>query len=361
MPDEINMPRPMLMVEKHEVVRPRFLAIDAHNHLGGSFGCDWAKRTPDELRDVLDDNGIGAIVNLDGGFRDDFYNELDKWSPLRERVLVFAGVAWHRLATSTSLGERAAAEFEQAVKAGARGLKIWKDFGLQVRDASGQLLVVDTPELDPLWAKAGELRVPVLIHVGDPRAFFEPLDQSNERLDELRRAPEWSFHRAEFPRLEILMHGLQNVIARHPATTFIGAHVGCYAENLTYVGNMLDRFPNYYVDIGARIAELGRQPNTARRFFLRYADRILFGTDVPPNARYYRIYYRFLETTDDHFPYWAPGDQPWQGRWFIHGLGLPESVLQRVYYRNAQKVLKLALDSGLDTRREIWTAERRPI
>jgi predicted TIM-barrel fold metal-dependent hydrolase len=341
MSEEMNIPRPMLMVEKHEVVRPRFLAIDSHNHLGRSFGCDWANRSADELKDVLNECGIGAVVNLDGGFSDDFNHELEKWSPLGERVLVFAGVGWHRLAASPNLGERAATEFEQAVKAGARGLKIWKDFGLQIREASGRLLPVDTPRLDPLWAKAGDLGVPVLIHVGDPRAFFEPLDESNERLDELQRAPEWSFHRPEFPRLEALMGGLQNVIARHPATTFIGAHVGCYAENLSYVGSMLEQFPNYYVDIGARIAELGRQPNTARRFFLRYADRILFGTDVPPNPQYYRIYYRFLETNDDHFPYWPSGDQPWQGRWFIHGLGLPEPVLQRVYYRNAQQILKL--------------------
>ena len=175
----------------------------------------------------------------------------------------------------------------------------------------------------------------------DPVAFFEPLDESNERFDELRRAPEWSFSAAEFPRLEVLMRGLENLIARHPATTFIGAHVGCYAENLAYVGGMLDRLPNYYVDIGARIAELGRQPNTARRFFLRYADRILFGTDAPPDLRSYRIYYRFLETRDDHFPYWRHGDQPWQGRWFIHGLGLPDAVLERIYYSNSQRVLNV--------------------
>jgi predicted TIM-barrel fold metal-dependent hydrolase len=193
--------------------------------------------------------------------------------------------------------------------------------------------------LDPLWAKAGELHVPVLIHVGDPVAFFEPLDDSNERLDELRRAPEWSFYGPEFPTFDVLMRGLENLIARHPSTTFIGAHVGCYAENLAYVAGMLDRLPNYYVDIGARIAELGRQPNTARRFFLRYADRILFGTDAPPDPKCYSIYYRFLETTDDHFPYWRSGDQPWQGRWFIHALGLPDSVLQRVYSRNAQRLL----------------------
>jgi predicted TIM-barrel fold metal-dependent hydrolase len=341
MSDEIRLPKPMLVVESHEILRPRFRAIDAHNHLGRSFGGEWAKRSTQELKDVLDESGIEAVVNLDGGFADDFYRELDKWSALSDRVLVFTGVGWTRLAPSNNLGELAAAELEQSVKAGARGLKVWKDFGLQVRNASGKLLTVDTPRLDPLWAKAGELRIPVLIHVGDPVAFFEPLDESNERLDELRRAPQWNFCGPEFPTFDVLMRGLENVIARHPSTTFIGAHVGCYAENLAYVAGMLDRLPNYYVDIGARIAELGRQPNTARRFFLRYADRILFGTDAPPDPKCYSIYYRFLETTDDHFPYWRSGDQPWQGRWFIHAVGLPDSVLQRIYYRNAQRVLNL--------------------
>jgi predicted TIM-barrel fold metal-dependent hydrolase len=354
MAGEIPLPNPMLTVERHEVFRPRFRAIDAHNHLGPSFGCDWARKSASELSDVLDEIGIETVVNLDGGFADDFYRELEKWSVLGNRVLVFAGVAWHRLSGLDDLGERAAAEFERAVKAGARGLKIWKDFGLQVKDGSGRLLPVDTPRLDVLWAKCAELGVPVLIHVGDPVAFFEPLDEFNERFDELRRAPEWSFSGTEFPRFEVLLSGLENLIARHPATTFIGAHVGCYAENLAYVGGMLERLPNYYVDIGARISELGRQPNSARRFFLRFADRILFGTDVPPNLKSHRIYYRFLETQDDHFPYWTPGDQPWQGRWFIHGLGLPDSVLQRVYYRNAQRLLKLGHTTSSANGDRIW-------
>jgi predicted TIM-barrel fold metal-dependent hydrolase len=341
MSQQIRIPKPMLVVDKHEIFTPKFLAIDAHNHLGRSFGGDWFKRHPAELLPVLDESGVQSVVNLDGGFADDFYYELEKWSVLGDRVLVFTGVAWSRLASSHDLGERAAAELERAVAAGARGLKIWKDFGLQVRDGSGTLLPVDTPRLDALWAKAGELNVPVLIHVGDPVAFFEPIDDSNERLDELRRAPEWSFSGPEYPRLDALMRALEKMISRHPATTFIGAHVGCYAENLAYVGGMLDRLPNYYVDLGARVGELGRQPNTARRFFLRYADRILFGTDAPPNPRCYQVYYRFLETTDDNFPYWPAGDQPWQGRWFIHGLGLPDTVLQRVYYRNAHRVLNL--------------------
>jgi predicted TIM-barrel fold metal-dependent hydrolase len=348
----VNLPRPMLVVEKHEVLKPRFAAIDAHNHLGPFFGCDWSRRPANELPDVLDEAGIRYVVDLDGGFGDYFYREIEKWGALGDRVLVFAGVGWERLAASPSLGEQAALEIEQAAASGAKGLKIWKDFGLRVRDAGGKLIPVDSPRLDPVWARAGELGLPVLIHVGDPVAFFEPLEESNERWDELQRTPEWSFNRPEFPRLEALLEALENVIARHPRTIFIGAHVGCYAENLAYVGGMLDRLPNYYIDIGARAAELGRQPHTSRRFFLRYADRILFGTDNAPDPRSYRIYYRLLETNDDYFPYWHSGDRPWQGRWYIHGLGLPDAVLQRVYYGNAARVLKIA-GRSLDSEPEL--------
>src|SRR5215471_10471431 len=213
MPKQIRLPKPMLVVAEHEVHKPRFKAIDAHNHLGRSFGCDCARKSAEELRDVLDESGIEAVVDLDGGFADDFYREWDKWSPLGDRVLVFTGVAWNRLAGADDLGERSAEELERAVQAGARGLKIWKDFGLQIKDGSGRLLSVDTPQLDPLWVKAAELDIPVLIHVGDPAAFFEPVDESNERLDELSRAPEWSFSGSDFPRLDSLMRGLENLIA----------------------------------------------------------------------------------------------------------------------------------------------------
>jgi predicted TIM-barrel fold metal-dependent hydrolase len=343
------MPRSCLLVDEHEVLKPRFPAIDSHNHLGPSFGGDWPNQPVENLANLLEEAGIQTIVDLDGGFADDLYRELEKWSPLGDRVLVFTGVGWRRLAGSLDLGERAAAELEIAVKAGARGLKIWKDFGLRVRDRSGKLIAVDSPRLDPLWWKAGELDIPVLIHVGDPVAFFQPLDSTNERWDELQRTPEWSFCAPEFPRLEMLLTALEAVIARHPRTRFIGAHIGCYAENLAYVGGMLDRLPNYYIDISARAAELGRQPHTARRFFWRYADRILFGTDNTPDLQSYRIYYRLLETMDDHFPYWHPNDRPWQGRWHIHGLGLNDDVLRRIYFLNAQRLLKLPLIGPLAT------------
>src|SRR5690242_14247730 len=153
------MPKSSLMVSESEISTPRFPAIDAHNHLGPSFCGDWPNRPLQELVDLLDRADIRNIVNLDGGFSDHFYREMERWSPLGDRVLVFTGVGWRRLASFADLGERAAAELELAVKSGARGLKIWKDFGLRVRDSSGALIPVDSPRLDPLWSAAGQLEI----------------------------------------------------------------------------------------------------------------------------------------------------------------------------------------------------------
>jgi predicted TIM-barrel fold metal-dependent hydrolase len=219
-------------------------------------------------------------------------------------------------------------------------LKIWKGFGLTVRDHHGDLVKVDDPRLQPLWETARELDLPVVIHVADPVAFFDPLDETNERWEELVGHPDWAFTSPPFPSFLSIMDQLANLVARHPHTTFIGAHVGCYAENLGWVSTLLDRCPNFYVDISARIAELGRQPYTARRFFMHYSDRILFGSDMGPDVEAYRISYRFLESDDEYFNY-DTGDVPLQGRWHVHGLYLPEDVLKKVYSENARSVLRM--------------------
>jgi predicted TIM-barrel fold metal-dependent hydrolase len=174
--------------------------------------------------------------------------------------------------------------------------------------------------------------------VADPLAFIDPVDETNERWEELGLHPDWVFTSPPFPPFLHIINGLANLVTRHPRTTFIGAHVGCYAENLAWVGALLDRCPNFHVDISARIGELGRQPYTARRFFLKYSDRILFGSDMGPDLEAYRIMYRFLESDDEYFNY-NPVPIPQQGRWQIHGLYLPEDVLEKVYSRNAGRIL----------------------
>ena len=333
-------PRPALMTPTTLVNRPRFPVIDTHNHLGEEFGGGWIHRPVSELLDVLDEAGVRLYIDLDGGWGEQILQaHIDHLGPaIPDRFRVFGGVdwaAWHE--HSERFGEWAASRLRLQARRGAAGLKIWKAFGLHVHDHKGQLVAVDDPRLDALWATAGELRLPVIIHVADPVEFFDPLDETNERWEELQAHPDWHFPSPPFPRFISILTGMANLIQRHPETVFIGAHVGCYAENLVWVGTLLDRCPNFYVDISARIGELGRQPYTARKFFLDYADRILFGLDFGPDLDVYRLQYRFLETADEYFNY-NTTEVPTQGRWYVYGLYLPDEVLEKVYYRNAQRI-----------------------
>ncbi len=336
-------PRSQLIHRSTQVVKPRFPVIDAHNHLGELFGGGWNKRPISELLDLLDEAGVVAYVDLDGGWGEDILNaHLDHFkAKAPQRFQIFGGVDWSKWASKgVGFSEWAAGRLRIQKERGAQGLKIWKGFGLHVRDHDGELVKVDDPRLIPIWETAGELGLPVMIHVADPVAFFDPIDETNERLEELGAHPDWAFTSPPFPPFLSIMNALANLVARHPNTTFIGAHAGCYAENLGWVGALLDRCPNFYVDISARIGELGRQPYTARRFFIKYADRILFGSDMGADLEYYRICYRFLETDDEYFNY-NPGDVPHQGRWYVYGLYLPDDVLKVVYSENARGVLEM--------------------
>jgi predicted TIM-barrel fold metal-dependent hydrolase len=229
---------------------------------------------------------------------------------------------------------------EQA-KWGASGLKIWKTLGLSVRDHKDQLVAVDDPRLDPVWQTAAELHWPVVIHVADPAAFFEPLDQRNERWEELTINPEWHFPTPPYPTQKKILNDFSKMVNRNQNTTFIGAHVGCCAENLAWVGKMLDKNPNFFIDISSRIGELGRQPYSARKFFKRYSDRILFGLDAGIDIAKYQTVFRFLETDDEYFNY-SSDHVPARGRWSIYGLGLPDDILKRVYFENASRVLNIS-------------------
>src|SRR5207247_222199 len=241
----------------------------------------------------------------------------------------------------------------QAHRAGAKGLKILKTLGLYLREniTSGKLVKIDDPRFDPMWDACGQLNMPVAIHVSDPIAFFTPTDRFNERYEELNNHPDWSFYAKDFPSNAELLEARNRVFARHPKTQFIALHVGNNAENLAYVSECMDRFPNLHVELGARIGELGRQPRAARKFFDRYQARILFGTDAVPHGvetpqqifgdNLYEIYYRFLETEDEYFDY-APAPVPPQGRWRVYGLGLPEGILRTVSYETAARLLGLS-------------------
>ena len=333
-------PRSALVTRTTHIDRPRYPAIDAHNHLT-EFAGGWDQRPIVALLDRLDEAGVQSYVDLDGAWGEDLlHRHLDLFKTAApERFRVFTGVDWSAWdIQGDHFGEWAAARLREHQARGADGLKVWKNLGLQVRDHTDTLVSVDDARLDPIWATAGELGLPVVIHIADPVAFFWPLDTLNERWEELGAHPDWHFPSPPYPSFESVIEAFARVVERHPHTTFIGAHVSSFAENLAWVGNLLDRCPNFYIDISARISELGRQPYTARRFFIRYADRILFGIDAGPDVATYRVYYRFLETDDEYFDY-GVGDVPHQGRWRIYGLYLPDDVLQKVYAGNAQRVI----------------------
>jgi len=336
-------PRSALTTKETIITQPKFSVIDAHNHLAEPFGGGWDKRPVAELLDVLDRAGVQTYIDLDGGWGEDvLHTHLDYFKAAApERFVIFGGVDWSAWPEQGNrFGEWAASRLREQAARGAQGLKIWKPFGLQVRDHHNHLVAIDDTRLDPVWMTSGELGLPVLVHIADPVAFFWPLDETNERWEELHAHPDWHFPSPPYPSFDTLITQFATLIKHHPQTTFIGAHVGCYAENLGWVGQLLDECPNFYIDISARIGELGRQPYTARRFFTQYADRILFGLDAGPDLPSYHTYYRFLETDDEYFNY-DPGEIPSQGRWQIYGLYLPDDVLEKIYHLNARRVLNL--------------------
>src|SRR5512140_3285704 len=269
-------PRSKLVTPITRVDRPRFPAIDAHDHLGESFGGGWDKRPVSELLDLLDSAGITRYVDLDGGWGESLLNaHLDHFKQAAPgRFMVFGGVDWSQWAgKGDDFPAWAAGRLRLQKERGAEGLKIWKGLGLQVCDQHGRLVDVDDRRLEPIWETAGERGLPVVIHVADRVAFFDPIDETNERWEELGEHPEWAFTSPPFPPFSHIIEGFSRLVARQPRTVFIGAHVGCYAENLAWVGDLLDRCPNFHVDISARIGGLGRQPSTSRRFFFPYAYR----------------------------------------------------------------------------------------
>ena len=330
-------PRSMLMTKSTVVSRPAFPVIDVHNHLGGGK----AALTPERVRHYLEEmdaSGVRTVVNLDGGWGDrlkETLAALDQAHP--GRFLTYALVDFSGI-DDPGWSAREKARLDDSFKAGAKGLKFHKTFGLGVRYKDGRFLSVDDPRLDPIWEVCAIHDRPVEIHTADPGAFFTPLDRFNERWHELNEHPQWLFHGNDYPKRSELHAQRMRVIARHPKTTFICAHMANDGENLDEVGRWLEAHPNMYVDIDARISELGRQPYSARRFFLKYQNRIMFGTDTAPSREAYRIYYRFLETDDEYFD--PAGGHHRQGFWMIYGVFLPRDVLEKLYFKNAERLLR---------------------
>jgi predicted TIM-barrel fold metal-dependent hydrolase len=324
-------PRSELKVAAHTVERPCVPAIDYHNHLDSE--------SPVEVLRVMDACGVEKIVNITMLTGQAALDSIDGWHRSAPgRFSCIGWMDWEGVERSDFV-RVSLDRLERLAEHGVCGFKLWKDLGLTVRDNSGELLKIDDERLAPIFDKAAELKIPVMFHTADPDAFFTPIDCHNERYEELAAHPDWSFHGSGIAKAALLEQR-NRVFARHPKTTFVGAHLAESSEDLAYTARLLDLYPNLYLDISARTPELGRQPYSAREFMLKYADRVLFGADLPPSIEMYRLYYRFLETADEYFEY--PSHSSRQGRWNIYGLHLPQDVLEKIYRENALKLFSLA-------------------
>ncbi|MFA6033560.1 MAG: amidohydrolase family protein [Myxococcota bacterium] len=326
--------------------------IDMHSHISHA-GFDHAIS-------LMDKNGIAMAVNMSAGTPGNGLETAMVLAHLSsDRIINFTTIDWDYIDDPAKFAAGNTRDMRRAKQLGARGLKVHKALGLGVTLADGSLLKIDDPRLDPIWREAGALGLPVMIHVADPVAFFEPPIPSNERYAELSVHPDWSFSDPPYPKFAELLAGLESIVARHPGTTFIGVHFGNYAENPQFVGRMLDSCPNYFIDTAARVPEFGRHNARAMRdFFIKYQDRIVFGTDIGISrhdlmlgsgdglekndgdaARFYDAHWSYFEGRGKQIE--TP--TPIQGNWKIDAIDLPTPVLEKLYYKNARKLLGIKI------------------
>ncbi len=318
-----------LVVAQHKLSAAKFPFIDVHNHQWNMGGQDLSGLVRD-----MDKLHMAVMVNLSGGNGSGLKKMTDNIrSNYPKRFIVFANISFGGIGEN-GWTEKAVKQLEEDVQNGANGLKIFKDLGFNVKDNKGNRVPVDDPRLDAIWAKAGTLKIPVLIHTADPKPFWDPVDEKNERWLEITSHPGRKRGANDPAPWETLIEEQHRMFKKHPATTFIAAHFGWYPNDLTQLGLLLDAMPNVNVEFGAVIAELGRQPRAAKKFFEKYQDRILFGKDswVPDE---YATYFRVLETEDEYFPY----HKKYHAFWRMYGLGLPDSILKKVYYKNALRIV----------------------
>ena len=322
-------PTSTLVVPEHKLSRAKFPFIDVHNHQFDMPTADLSGL----IRD-MDNLNMAVMVNLsgqNGNKLQQSVNNVKKNFP--KRFIVFANVDFNRVGEA-GWAEAAAKQLEEDIKNGANGLKVYKNLGLSVKDINGKRVPVDDPRLNPIWQKCAELKIPVLIHTADPKPFWDPVDEHNERWMEITSHPNRKRGPENPVPFETLIEEQHQLFKKNPKTTFIAAHFGWYPNNLDKLGQLLDELPNVVVEFGAVIAELGRQPKMAKQFFTKYQDRILFGKDswVPEE---YATYFRVLETEDEYFPY----HKKYHAFWAMYGMGLPDAILKKVYYKNALRIV----------------------
>jgi predicted TIM-barrel fold metal-dependent hydrolase len=322
-------PASTLVVPEHKIAKAKFPFIDVHNHQWnmGSGSLNGLVKDMDQLN-------MQVMVNLSGGNGHGLKRIADNVKEqYPNRFIIFANVDFGRVGADGWI-DNAVKQLEEDVRSGANGLKVFKNLGFSVKDVSGKRVTIDDPRLDAIWEKCGELKIPVLIHTADPEPFWEPMDEHNERWLELETHPERKRSENNPAPWETLIEEQHRMFKKHPNTTFIAAHFGWYANNLAKLDSLLTAMPNVVVEFGAVIAELGRQPKAAKAFFTKYQDRILFGKDswVPEE---YATYFRVLETEDEYFPY----HKKYHAFWRMYGMGLPDDILKKVYYKNALRII----------------------
>lgn len=333
--EEYN-PISTLVVPGDSIKVAKFPFIDVHGH---------QYRMPEQdlgpVIAAMDTLNMGIMVNLSGRTGEELQKSVKNIADnYPNRFVVFANINFEGAGADGWIEEKVK-QFEQDVKNGARGLKVYKSLGLRNKDSDGERLAIDDPRLDPIWAKCGELGVPVLIHAADPKSFWDPFDGDNERWLELKTHPRRKRDAKSPVPWEQIIQEQHNMFKKHPKTTFINAHMGWFANDLGKLGRLLDEMPNMNVGIGAIIAELGRQPRFAKEFFIKYQDRVLFGKDSwKPNE--FPTYFRVLESADEYFPY----HKKYHAYWAMYGLDLPDAVLKKVYYKNALRIVP-GLDASL--------------
>ena len=323
-------PRSTLVVDEHPIPRAKYPVVDVHSHHWSVSEGQWP-----QVVSEMDELNLQVLVNLSGGSGGSLRGKIDtvRASRAPDRMVHFANLDFSR-GVFPGFGQQASEQLAADVAAGAVGLKFFKNFGINVRDQDGNRVPVDHPELDPVFAMCAQLDIPVLIHVGEPSEFYQPVDRFNERWLELTLLPNRRLPADSYPSFEDMVAERDRLFARHSTTRFIAAHFGWHANDLGRLGALLDRLPNVYVETGAILYELGRQPRMARQFFIDYQDRILFGKDSyrPEEFPYY---WRTFETSDEYFDYY----RRYHAFWKLYGMDLPDDVLRKIYYANALSVV----------------------
>ncbi|MBK9171250.1 MAG: amidohydrolase family protein [Bryobacterales bacterium] len=322
-------PRTGVVLPQNPVTRARYPFVDAHNHQNRCTG-----DCLDRLVAEMDKLNLRLMVNLSGGYGDNLRRNLAAQKQrFPDRFAIFANLDFNGL-DEPGYARRVAAQLESDIRAGAQGLKFFKNFGMDLKDSSGKRIQVDDPRFDEAFEVCGRLGVPILIHVAEPKQFFEPHDKHNERWLELKQFPGRARPPDRYPSWETMMSELYRRVERHPKTRFINAHLGWLGGDLGELGRLLDKYPNMYTEVAAVLAELGRQPRFARQWFIRYQDRVLFGKDTWAPSEYY-VYFRVFETADEYFDYYRKRHAFWK----MYGLDLPDEVLKKLYYKNALRII----------------------